>query len=95
MAKKKGFAPVPPELLRAFGFKRITHAHGGYPKGTWKNAALCQDGLFYDPRLHTMRNFARNFVREVMGSYVRALYEECFRCSLESSAKVLRGGRSE
>jgi hypothetical protein len=63
--RKTPYKAVPPHILRAFGFKRMRYAHGGYPKGAWCNSAFdLVGGLYYDPYAHSTQAFVRNLMTQ-------------------------------
>jgi hypothetical protein len=59
--------PVPPEVLRAFGFKKTKRRKSGpmsiFTEGTYYNEEL---ELYYDPARHTLKQFADNLVGAVV-----------------------------
>ena len=58
-----GIKPVPPEVLKAFGFKKLRGKPKHFSTATHYNAEL---EVFYDPTMHTMKTFADNFVASVL-----------------------------
>jgi hypothetical protein len=69
----KQHKPVPPEMLKAFGFKRLRKKIGHWPAASHHNAEL---NLFYDPTQHTINQFADNLVNGICHKMAQNISDE-------------------
>ena len=68
-----GIKPVPPEVLKAFGFKKLKRRNRNFSTATHYNSEL---ELFYDPTIHTMDKFADNFADAVVHALSKNISNE-------------------
>ena len=70
------FKRVPPEVLRAFGFKKLRKKNPGFPAATHYHSEL---DIFYTPSINSINTFADNLMNGVFFKTIKNINQECDR----------------